>query len=59
MQYTDLWFQDAPHMALNEELVGLLNATPGKCLQYVVIEGKLLLILKQESYWESYWLDEF
>ncbi|GAA6103495.1 mitochondrial ubiquitin ligase activator of nfkb 1-A [Tachysurus ichikawai] len=30
---------DAPHMALNEELVDLLNATPGKCLQYVVIEG--------------------
>lgn len=30
---------DAPHLALNEELVDLLNATPGKCLQYVVIEG--------------------
>ncbi|XP_017351833.1 mitochondrial ubiquitin ligase activator of nfkb 1-A [Ictalurus punctatus] len=30
---------DAPRMVLNEELVGLLNATPGKCLQYVVIEG--------------------
>ncbi|XP_007231680.3 mitochondrial ubiquitin ligase activator of nfkb 1-A [Astyanax mexicanus] len=30
---------DAPHIALNEELVDLLNATPGKCLQYVVVEG--------------------
>lgn len=35
---------DAPHMALNEELVGLLNATPGKCLQYVVIEGTVQAI---------------
>lgn len=30
---------EAPHIALNEELVDLLNATPGKCLQYVVVEG--------------------
>ncbi|XP_072524469.1 mitochondrial ubiquitin ligase activator of nfkb 1-A [Salminus brasiliensis] len=30
---------DAPHIALNEKLVDLLNATPGKCLQYVVVEG--------------------
>lgn len=50
----DLWFQDAPHIPLNEELVDLLNATPGKCLKYVVIEGKLLFFLKQESYSESY-----
>lgn len=46
----DLWFQDAPHLALNEELVDLLNATPGKCLQYVIIDGKLLIDLEQESY---------
>ncbi|KAK3534138.1 hypothetical protein QTP86_002288 [Hemibagrus guttatus] len=30
---------DAPHKALNEELMDFLNATPGKCLPYVVIEG--------------------
>lgn len=38
MEYVDL-FQNAPHMTLNEELVDHLNATPGKCLKYVVIEG--------------------
>ena len=43
-----LSLQDAPQIALNENLVDLLNATPGKCLQYVVIEGKLLLYLKWE-----------
>ncbi|XP_046732131.1 mitochondrial ubiquitin ligase activator of nfkb 1-A isoform X1 [Silurus meridionalis] len=30
---------NAPHIAINEKLVDLLNATPGKCLQYVVIKG--------------------
>ncbi|KAK1790949.1 hypothetical protein P4O66_014789 [Electrophorus voltai] len=30
---------EAPQIALNKNLVDLLNATPGKCLQYVVIEG--------------------
>ncbi|XP_017554667.1 mitochondrial ubiquitin ligase activator of nfkb 1-A isoform X1 [Pygocentrus nattereri] len=30
---------DAPQIALNKNLVDLLNVTPGKCLQYVVIEG--------------------
>uniref|UniRef100_A0AAR2K980 RING-type E3 ubiquitin transferase n=1 Tax=Pygocentrus nattereri TaxID=42514 RepID=A0AAR2K980_PYGNA len=34
-----LSFQDAPQIALNKNLVDLLNVTPGKCLQYVVIEG--------------------
>ncbi|TRY69715.1 hypothetical protein DNTS_035401 [Danionella cerebrum] len=30
---------EAPVLSLDEKLVDLLNATPGKCLQYVVIEG--------------------
>ncbi|XP_076837237.1 mitochondrial ubiquitin ligase activator of nfkb 1-A [Brachyhypopomus gauderio] len=30
---------EAPQIALDENLVDLLNATPGKCLQYVVLEG--------------------
>ncbi|CAB1317119.1 unnamed protein product [Coregonus sp. 'balchen'] len=30
---------DAPQLTLDRKLADLLNATPGKCLQYVVIEG--------------------
>ncbi|KAG5286023.1 hypothetical protein AALO_G00010130 [Alosa alosa] len=30
---------EAPQLALDEELANLLNQAPGKCLQYVVIEG--------------------
>ncbi|KAL2097038.1 hypothetical protein ACEWY4_006245 [Coilia grayii] len=30
---------DAPQLALNDQLANLLNQSPGKCLQYVVIEG--------------------
>lgn len=30
---------EAPQLALNDELANLLNQAPGKCLQYVVIEG--------------------
>ncbi|XP_038819514.1 mitochondrial ubiquitin ligase activator of nfkb 1-A [Salvelinus namaycush] len=30
---------DAPQLTLDGKLAGLLNVTPGKCLQYVVIEG--------------------
>ncbi|XP_028831109.1 mitochondrial ubiquitin ligase activator of nfkb 1-A [Denticeps clupeoides] len=30
---------EAPQLAVDGELVNLLNQTPGKCLQYVVIEG--------------------
>ncbi|XP_056149322.1 mitochondrial ubiquitin ligase activator of nfkb 1-A [Lampris incognitus] len=30
---------DAPHLPLDGKLTELLNVTPGKCLQYVVIEG--------------------
>ncbi|XP_051552956.1 mitochondrial ubiquitin ligase activator of nfkb 1-A [Myxocyprinus asiaticus] len=30
---------EAPQLPLDEKLADLLNATPGKCLQYVVIEG--------------------
>ncbi|KAG7258357.1 hypothetical protein CRUP_022099 [Coryphaenoides rupestris] len=31
--------KDAPQLALDGKLRDLLNVTPGKCLQYVVIEG--------------------
>uniref|UniRef100_A0A8C1W0V6 RING-type E3 ubiquitin transferase n=1 Tax=Cyprinus carpio TaxID=7962 RepID=A0A8C1W0V6_CYPCA len=31
--------KEAPVLPLDEKLADLLNATPGKCLQYVVIEG--------------------
>lgn len=31
--------QEAPQLALDDELANLLNQAPGKCLQYVVIEG--------------------
>lgn len=31
--------KEAPVMALDAKLIDLLNATPGKCLQYVVVEG--------------------
>ncbi|XP_030631390.1 mitochondrial ubiquitin ligase activator of nfkb 1-A [Chanos chanos] len=30
---------EAPQLPLNEKLADILNTTPGKCLQYVVIEG--------------------
>ncbi|XP_016096943.1 mitochondrial ubiquitin ligase activator of nfkb 1-A [Sinocyclocheilus grahami] len=30
---------EAPVLPLDEKLADLLNATPGKCLQYVVVEG--------------------
>lgn len=30
---------EAPQLLLDEKLADLLNVTPGKCLQYVVIEG--------------------
>ncbi|XP_063049065.1 mitochondrial ubiquitin ligase activator of nfkb 1-A [Engraulis encrasicolus] len=30
---------DAPQLPLNDQLENLLNQAPGKCLQYVVIEG--------------------
>ncbi|KAK1168374.1 mitochondrial ubiquitin ligase activator of nfkb 1-A-like isoform X1 [Acipenser oxyrinchus oxyrinchus] len=31
--------KDAPMLPLDEQLVAILNATPGKCLRYVIIEG--------------------
>ncbi|XP_006637727.1 mitochondrial ubiquitin ligase activator of nfkb 1-A [Lepisosteus oculatus] len=31
--------KEAPQMRLDEQLADILNAAPGKCLQYVVIEG--------------------
>lgn len=34
--------QEAPQLALDDELANLLNQAPGKCLQYVVIEGNHL-----------------
>lgn len=34
--------QEAPQLALNDELANLLNQAPGKCLQYVIIECNAL-----------------
>lgn len=39
-----LLFQEAPHINLDGKLADLLNVTPGKCLQYVVIEGKVMCV---------------
>lgn len=39
-----LLFEDAPHLTLDGKLADLLNVTPGKCLQYVVIEGKVICV---------------
>lgn len=36
-----IWFrQDAPHLPIDGKLKEVLKATPGACLEYVVIEGK-------------------
>lgn len=32
--------QDAPHLTIDDKLKGILKATAGGSLQYVVIEGK-------------------
>lgn len=32
--------QDAPHLTIDDKLKGILRATAGGSLQYVVIEGK-------------------
>ncbi|KAL4635960.1 mitochondrial ubiquitin ligase activator of nfkb 1-A-like [Arapaima gigas] len=32
---------EAPRLSLDRNLANILNATPGKCLQYVVIEGSV------------------
>lgn len=33
------FFQEAPHVALNQNLTDVLDAAPGKCVQYVITTG--------------------
>nr|XP_023674286.1 mitochondrial ubiquitin ligase activator of NFKB 1 isoform X2 [Paramormyrops kingsleyae] len=33
--------KEAPRLSLDKSLASILNATPGKCLQYVIIQGRV------------------